>query len=80
MSVGEVALTLVLMDTQLHYPSDLDGPLNETAADNIRQYPVDYNNRPSNAISFMSDIAMTSGHLHCEFVCVSFIFADSSGN
>ena len=59
MSVGEVALTLVLMDTQLHYPNDLDGPLNETSSDNIRQYRVDYNNRPSNAISFVSNIAIT---------------------
>jgi hypothetical protein len=37
----------------LYYPNDLDGPLNETAADKIRQYHVDCNNRPSNTISFM---------------------------
>jgi hypothetical protein len=47
----------------LHYPNDLDGPLNEAAADKIRQYRADYNNRPSNAISFMTAIASTSGHL-----------------
>jgi hypothetical protein len=52
----------------LHYPNDLDGPLNEVAADKIRQYRADYNNRPSNAISFMPVIAITSGRLHCEFV------------
>ena len=32
----------------LHYPNDLDGPLNETAADKIGQYLDDYNNRPPN--------------------------------
>ncbi len=52
----------------LHYPNDLDGPLNEAAADKIRQYRADYNNRPSNAISFMPAIASTSGRLHSEFV------------
>ena len=36
----------------LHYPNVLDGSLNETAADKIRQYRPDYNNRPSNPISF----------------------------
>jgi hypothetical protein len=30
----------------LHYPNDLDGPLNDAAADKIRQYRADYNNRP----------------------------------
>ena len=52
----------------LHYPNDLDGPLNEAAADKIRQYRADYNNRPFNAISFMPAIASTSGRLHSEFV------------
>ena len=37
----------------LHYPHDLDGPLNEAAANKIRQYRADYNNRPSDAISFI---------------------------
>ncbi len=46
----------------LHYPNDLDGPLNEATADKLRQYRADYNNRPSNAISFMPAIASTSGH------------------
>jgi hypothetical protein len=43
----------------LHYPNDLDRPLNEAVADKIRAYRADYNNRPSNAISFMSAIAST---------------------
>jgi hypothetical protein len=33
----------------------------------------DYNNRPSNAISFMSTIASTSGSLHSAFVCLLFL-------
>jgi hypothetical protein len=56
------------LNGHLHYPNDLDGPLNEAAADKIRQYRADYDNRPSNAISFMPAIASTSGRLHCEFV------------
>ncbi len=59
----------------LHYPNDLDGPLNQAAADKICQYRADYDNRPSNAISFMPSIASTSGRLHCEFVCLLFLQA-----
>ena len=40
----------------LHYPNDVDRLLNEDVVDKIRQYRVDYNNRPSNVISFMTDI------------------------
>ncbi len=36
----------------LHYPNDLDGSLNETATDKIRQYNTDYNIRPYNNFSF----------------------------
>jgi hypothetical protein len=57
----------------LRYPNDLDGPLNEAAADKIRQYRTDYNNRPSNAISFMPAIASTSGRLQSEFVLLFFL-------
>jgi hypothetical protein len=42
------------LNGHLHYPNDLDGSLNEAFSDKIRQYRADYNNRPSNAISFMS--------------------------
>ena len=47
------------LNGHLHYPkkNDLDGPLNEAAADKIHQYRAGYNNRPSNAISFMPTIA-----------------------
>ena len=52
----------------LHYPNDVDRPLNEADTDKIRAYRADYNNRPSNAISFMSTIVSTSGRLHGEFL------------
>ncbi len=59
----------------LHYPNDIDRPLNETATDKIRKYHVDYNNNPPNVISFMTTIASTSGRLHSEFVCLLFLQA-----
>ena len=40
----------------LHHPHDLDGPLNEIPDVKIRQYRADYNNRPSDSISFMTVI------------------------
>ena len=44
-----------------HPPSgDIDKPLNEPAADKIRDYRVDYNNRPSDPISFMSVVSSTT--------------------
>ena len=58
-----------------HYPNDLDRPLNEAAAEKIRQYRADYNNRPSNAISCMPAIASMSGRLHSEFVRLLFLQA-----
>jgi hypothetical protein len=67
------------LNGHLHYPNDFDGSLNETATDKVRQYRVDYNNRPSNTISFMTSMVSTSGRLHCEFVSL-FFFAGSSGN
>jgi hypothetical protein len=59
----------------LHYPNDVDRPLNEAAADKIRAYRADYNNRPSNAISFVPAIAGTSGRVHSEFVRLLFLQA-----
>ena len=35
------------LNGQLHYPTDLDMTINETAADKNLQYRADYNNRPS---------------------------------
>ena len=44
MTDGEVALTLVLMDT--YTTLMIDRSLNEAAADKIRKYRADYNNNP----------------------------------
>jgi hypothetical protein len=52
----------------LHYPNDIDRPLNETSADKIRSYRTDYNNRALNTISFIPAIVSSSGRLHSEFV------------
>jgi hypothetical protein len=49
MSVGEVALTLVLVNGHLHYPNVVDRTLIEVATDIIRAYHEDYNNRPCNS-------------------------------
>ena len=61
------------LNGHLHYQNDIDGPLNETVTDKIRQYHTDYNNRPSNTISFIPAIASTSGRLHWEFVHLLFL-------
>ena len=39
----------------------------------MRKNHTDYNNRPSNTISFMSAIANTSGRLHSEFIRILFL-------
>jgi len=62
-----------ILNGHLHYPNDLNRPLNESTADKIRSYRADYNNRPSNVISFMSAMASTSGRLHSEFVLLLFL-------
>jgi hypothetical protein len=43
------------------YPNNLDQSLNDAVADKIRKYRADYNNRSPSAVSFMPDIASTSG-------------------
>jgi hypothetical protein len=45
----------------------------QRAADKVRKYRADYNNRPPSVVSFMSDIASTSGRLHSEFVRLLFL-------
>ena len=50
----------------------MDGTLNEVDADKIHQYRVDYNNRPSNIVSFTPVIPSTSDLLHSEFVRLLF--------
>ena len=60
------------LNGNLRYPNDIDRSLNEAAADKIRKYRADYNNRPPSAVSFMPAIASTSGRLHSEFVRLLF--------
>ena len=76
-SDGDVFLT---PNDNLHYPlpSDIDNPLNEDAVGKIRKYRADHSKRPSDSISFMTAVANTTGHLHCELVHILF-FAGSSG-
>ncbi len=63
------------LNGHLHYPDDIDRSLNEAAADKIRKYRADYDNKPPKAISFMPAIASTSGRLHSEFVRLLFLQA-----
>ena len=55
---------------KLHHPlpADIDEPLHDDVAEKIREYRADYNNCPSNSISFMSAVTNTSGSLHCELL------------
>ena len=66
-----------MLHGNLNYPlpADKDKPLNEAAADKIRDYGADCNKRPSNSIAFMSAVASTSGRLHCELVRILFLQA-----
>ena len=57
----------------LQYPHDLDGSLNESVPDKIRQIHTDYNNRPSNFISFIPVISSSSWSLQTDFVCLLFL-------
>ena len=63
------------LNGHLKYPNNLDQSLNDAAADKIRKYRADYNNRPPSAVSFMPSIASTSGRLHSEFVRLLFLQA-----
>jgi hypothetical protein len=63
------------LNGHLKYPNNLDQSLNDEAADKIRKYRPDYNNRPPSVVSFMSAIASTSGRLHSEFVRLLFLQA-----
>jgi hypothetical protein len=61
------------LNGHLKYPNNLDQSLNDEVADKIRKYRVDYNNRTSSVVSFMSSIPSTSGRLHSEFVRLLFL-------
>jgi hypothetical protein len=47
--------------------------MRDAAADKIRKYRADYNNRPPSVVSFMPPIGSTSGRLHSEFVRLLFL-------
>jgi hypothetical protein len=61
------------LNGHLKYPNNLDQSLNDEAADKIRKYRTDYNNRPPSAVSFIPAMASTSGRLHSEFVRLLFL-------
>jgi hypothetical protein len=64
------------LNGHLKYPNNLDQSLNDAAADKMRKYRAEYNNRPSSAVSFMTAMASTSGRLqvlHSEFVRLLFL-------
>ena len=63
------------LNGHLKYPNNLDQSLNDAAAEKIRKYRADYNNRPPSVVSFMPAIASTSGRLHSEFVRILFLQA-----
>ena len=54
----------------LQYPHDLDRSLNETVQDKIRQYHVDYNNRPSNAPTVIDYVVCHPNSPSAPGVCV----------
>jgi hypothetical protein len=59
--------------SSIHNNKHLHQLLNDAAADKIRKYRADYNNRPPSDVSFMSAIARTSDRLHSEFVRILFL-------
>jgi hypothetical protein len=63
------------LNGHLKYHNNLDQSLNDAAAEKIRKYRADYNNRPPSAVSFMPAIASTSGRSHSEFFRLLFLQA-----
>jgi hypothetical protein len=61
------------LNGHLKYPNNLDQSLNDTTAEKIRKYRVDYNNRPPSEVSFRPSMTSTSGRLHSEFVRLLFL-------
>ena len=61
------------MDTYIIHTTWIGHEMRLLSADKISQYHTGYNNRPSNAISFMSVIPSTSDRLHGEFVLLLFL-------
>jgi hypothetical protein len=61
------------LNGHLKYPNTFDQSLNDAAADKIRKYRTDYNNRTPSEVSCIPGIASTSGRLHSEFVRLLFL-------
>jgi hypothetical protein len=61
------------LNGHLKYPNNLDQSLNDAVPDKIRKYRVDYNNRSTSEVTFMTAIGSTSGRLHSEFVRLLFL-------
>jgi hypothetical protein len=49
------------LNGHLKYPNNFDQSLNDAAANKVRKYRPDYNNRPPSVVSFMPVIDSTSG-------------------
>ncbi len=60
------------LNGRLHY-NDIDKSLNEDDNDKIRKYHTDYNNNPSNTVTFMPVITGTNGRLHSDFIRLLFL-------
>jgi hypothetical protein len=57
-------------------PADIDKTLHDDDDENILTYRADYNDRPSNSISFMCtqySVLTTSDRLHCDLVRILFL-------
>ncbi len=63
------------LNGHLKYPNNVDQSLNDAPVDKIRKYRADYNNRSPSEVSFIPDIASTSGRLYSEFVRLLFLQA-----
>jgi hypothetical protein len=63
------------LNGHLKYPNNFDQSLNDAAADKVRKYRADYNNRPPSTVSFIPAIASTSDRLRSEFVRLLFLQA-----
>ena len=46
------------LNGHLKYPNNLDQSLNDAAADKIRKYRADYNNRPPSVVSFVRPVTV----------------------
>jgi hypothetical protein len=62
------------LNGRLHY-NDIDKSLNEAANDKIRKYHADYNDNPSNSVTFIPTIVGTIGRLHSDFIRLLFLQA-----